>query len=137
MRRFCIGHRGTPEAIYPRLLQAVKELIKNGATEFIVGGYGNFDRLCATAIRELKTRYPVTLTFLTPYHNRPAPCGFDESWYPFEKAIPPHAAIVRANRAAVDLCDTVLAYARYHSNALSVIRYAETKGKPVLNLAEQ
>ena len=134
-RCFCIGHRDTPDTIYPPLLQAIKRLAKDGVTEFIVGSHGNFDRLSAAAVRELKPRRPVTLTFLTPYHNTPIPDGFDGAWYPFETAVPPRVAIVRANRAAVDACDTVLTYARYTGNARGVVTYAEKKGKSILNLA--
>ena len=113
----------------------MENLIRDGVTEWIVGGYGNFDRLSAVAIRELKTRHPVTLTFLTPYHNTPVPDGFDGAWYPFETAVPPRVAIVRANRAAVNVCDTVLTYARYAGNTRGVVTYAEKKGKFILNLA--
>lgn len=135
MRCFCIGHRDTLEAVYPRLLQAAEELVKGGVTEFIVGGYGAFDRMAARAVNAIKARYTVRLTFLTPYHSRPVPHGFDGAWYPFETVIPPRVAIVRANRAAVDACDTVLTYARYTGNARGVVTYAEKKGKSILNLA--
>ena len=45
---FFIGHRDTPDSIYPDLLRAVEEHItKYGVTEFIVGHYGSFDFLAA------------------------------------------------------------------------------------------
>ena len=135
MRCFCIGHRDTPEAVYPRLLQATEMLVKNGVTEFIVGGYGAFDRMAARAVNAIKARYAVRLTFLTPYHSRPVPHGFDGAWYPFETVIPPRVAIVRANRAAVDICNLVLTYAKYTGNAHTLADYARRKGKIVINLA--
>lgn len=136
MRCFCIGHRDTPETVYPRLLQAAEELVKGGVTEFIVGGYGAFDRMAARAVNAIKARYAVRLTFLTPYHSRPVPDGFDGAWYPFEAVIPPRVAIVRANRAAVDACDMVLAYANATGNARAVVEYAKRQQKSIVNLAK-
>ena len=82
---FFIGHRDTPDSIYPDLLRAVEEHItKYGVTEFIVGHYGSFDFLAARAVTELKTRHPgVKLTMLLPYHPSERkikmPEGFDGS----------------------------------------------------------
>ena len=43
---FFIGHRETPEEIYPVLCAAVEEhIVRYGVTEFIVGRYGCFDGL--------------------------------------------------------------------------------------------
>ena len=49
---FFIGHRETSEAIYPALYAVVEQhILEYGVTEFIVGHYGGFDRLAASAIR--------------------------------------------------------------------------------------
>lgn len=74
---FFIGHRETSDSIFPALLQAVKRHITEyGVTEFVVGHYGNFDRLAARAVLHAKERHPqVTLFLLLPYHpaDRPPP----------------------------------------------------------------
>ena len=36
------------------LKQTIDLLIKLGVTEFMVGNYGNFDRLCASVLKEMK-----------------------------------------------------------------------------------
>ena len=55
--------------------------------EFIVGGYGEFDRLAAKVLRVAKDNHPqITLSLLLPYHpsERPIkkPEGFDATVYP-------------------------------------------------------
>ena len=50
---FFIGHRETSEAIYPALYAVVEQhILEYGVTEFIVGHYGGFDRLAASAAKE-------------------------------------------------------------------------------------
>ena len=63
---FFIGHRETSEAIYPALYAVVEQhILEYGVTEFIVGHYGGFDRLAASAVKEAKRFYPeVKLTLL-------------------------------------------------------------------------
>ena len=62
---FFIGHREASEEIYPALYAAVEQhILEYGVTEFIVGHYGGFDRLAASAVKEAKCFYPeVRLTF--------------------------------------------------------------------------
>ena len=56
---FFIGHRETSEAIYQALYAVVEQHIwEYGVTEFIVGHYGGFDRLAASAVKEAKRFYP-------------------------------------------------------------------------------
>ena len=85
---FFIGHRETSEEIYPALYAAVEQhILEYGVTEFIVGHYGGFDRLAASAVKEARRFYPeVKLTLLLPYHPAerpiPTPDGFDGTFYP-------------------------------------------------------
>ena len=114
---------------------------KLGVTEFIVGGYGGFDRLAARAVISLKPHYPqITLSLLTPYHpaERPieTPPGFDNTYYPpgMEK-VPRKLAIIRANRYIIDNVDYLIAYAWHPaSNARDLVDYAKRKGISVTNL---
>ena len=49
---FFIGHREASEEIYPVLYAAVEQhIVEYGVTEFIVGHYGGFDRLAASAVK--------------------------------------------------------------------------------------
>ena len=121
---FFIGHREASEEIYPALYAAVEQhIVEYGVTEFIVGHYGGFDRLAASAVKEAKRFYPeVRLILLLPYHpaERPIPMleGFD----------PRKVAIVRANRYVVDYVDYLIAYAWHPaSNARELMEYAKRR----------
>lgn len=140
---FFIGHRDAPEEIKTALVLAVeRHIAEYGVMEFIVGHYGNFDRLAAAAIIAAKTTHPqITLTLLLPYHPavRPLemPRGFDGTCYPPNmESVPPRFAIPRANRYAVTQADFVIAYVKQTpSNAREVMKYAERRGITVENLA--
>ena len=48
---FFIGHRETPDQVYPALLETIEHHITEyGVAEFVVGQYGNFDRLVIRAV---------------------------------------------------------------------------------------
>ncbi|WP_295338829.1 hypothetical protein [uncultured Subdoligranulum sp.] len=134
---FFIGHRDASEKIYPALYEAVEQhILKYGVTEFIVGHYGGFDRLAASAVKEAKRFYPwVRLTLLVPYHpsERPSPTpdGFDGTFYPpGMESVPHKVAIVRANRYVVDSVDYLIAYAWHPaSNAWELAEYAKRRAK--------
>ena len=85
---FFIGHREASEEIYPVLYAAVEQhIVEYGVTEFIVGHYGGFDRLAASAVKAAKHLYPdVKLILLLPYHPAEQPIstpdGFDSTFYP-------------------------------------------------------
>ncbi len=132
IRCFFIGHSDASTSIYPDLLRAVENHIERyNVTEFIVGHYGNFDLLAARAVTEAKRKYlGITLTMLLPYHpsqnNFLPPAGFDGSWYPKGmETVPQRAAIIRANRCAVDNSKYLIAYVRHPgSNARKLLEYA-------------
>lgn len=146
---FFIGHRETPGEVYSALSDAVAHHIKNcGVTEFIVGNYGQFDRMAAKAVIAAKAQHPgITLSMLTPYHPaerpRKLPCGFDHFFYPpgMEK-VPRKLAIVRANRYMVDHVDHLIAYVWHPaSNARNLVEYSEKRVQKgcltVTNLADK
>ena len=134
---FFIGHRETPEEIYPALYAAVEQhILKYGVTEFIVGHYGAFDRLAASAVKEAKRFYSgVKLMLLLPYHPAkqpiPTPDGFDGTFYPpGMESVPAKVAIVRANRYVVDSVDYLIAYVWHPaSNAWKLVEYAKRRKK--------
>ena len=142
---FFIGHREASEEIHPVLYAAVEQhIVEYGVTEFIVGHYGGFDRLAASAVKAVKHLYPdVKLILLLPYHpaERPisTPDGFDSTFYPpGMESVPRKIAIVRANRYVVDHVDYLIAYAWHPaSNARELAEYAkrrENKGSLFITL---
>lgn len=132
---FFIGHREAGEELLPVLTEAVeRHIIEYGVTEFVVGQYGNFDRLAAKVVKAVKKCHPtVTLTLLLPYHPydrpMPVPKGFDRTYYPpGMETVPKRAAIVRANRYMVDNSTHLIAYAWHPvSNAKNLLEYAQTR----------
>lgn len=146
---FFIGHREAGEGLLPTLTAAVeRHITEYGVTSFMVGRYGNFDKLAARAVIDAKKRHPeVTLTLLLPYHpfDRPIPTpeGFDSTFYPpGMETVPKRVAIVRANRYMMESSSHLIAYAWHPaSNARELVEYArarEMKGAiHVENLAEK
>lgn len=143
-RCFFIGHRDTPSTALMELENAISHCIAQyGISEFVVGQYGNFDRMAATAIKKLKqVDNRISLLLLLPYHpsERPVelPAGFDNSIYPEGlELVSKKLAIIHANRKIIDSCDLIIAYANGPGNARSFVDYAKKRRVPVINLADR
>ena len=140
---FLIGHRDAPVMIREKLERAVAEAItKYGMTEFVVGGYGAFDRMAAICLAEAKKGHPtLRLLLLLPYHPSERaialPDGFDGSFYPpGMEAVPRRLAIVRANAYMAKHCDLLIGYAvLQNSNPGRILREVRP-GCVVINLAD-
>lgn len=137
---FFMGTRFTPPTVYTRLEAAVERHITEfGVTEFVVGHYGNFDRMAARAVIEAKKRHPeVKLAMLLPYHpfDQPieTPEGFDYTFYPpGQEKVPKRVAIKRANYYMLDHIGFLIAYADRPGNALEYMSDALMKvGKGIV-----
>lgn len=133
---FFMGHRDAPDEVEACLRERVVQAItQDGVTDFVVGFYGNFDRMAAQAVRIAKKRYPfVTLTLLRPYHpaQRPIslPEGFDASLYPpGMERVPPRLAILRANQYMVGKADVLLLYSCHPGNTASFLELARRRAQ--------
>lgn len=134
---FCFGHSDTPEWFAPVLQTAIEHLIcQMDVTDFMVGHYGNFDRMVAHAVIEAKNFHSnVTLTLLRPYHPAerpiPLPKGFDGSFYPPSMhRIPRRFAIPRANRYMIDQAQHLIACVCYPaSNSFELLHYAQKRAQ--------
>lgn len=137
---FFLGHRDTPASLYDELIGAAEQLITAECVyEFVVGHYGNFDRMAARAVLALKIKHPpVRLIMLLPYHpasGPPLPPGFDGSWYPAEmEGVPLRVAIPRANRLAIDRATHLIAYVRYPGKAREGVAYARRRDVRIVEL---
>ncbi len=150
MERTCffIGHRNTPDKVINALTDTVEKCItEHGAKNFVVGQYGNFDRLSADAVIAAKKRCSdISLLLLLPYHPAESkvevPCGFDGTYYPEGmESVPKRLSIIRANHYMADHSDFLIAYVwRPASNARELLEYSkrrESRGLiTVINLAE-
>ena len=134
---FFIRHREAGDELLPALTAAVeRNITEYGVTSFMVGRYGNFDKLAARVVIDAKKRHPeVTLTLLLPYHpfDRPipVPVGFDGTFYPpGMETVPKRAAIIKANYYMADHSSHLIAYAWHPaSNARDLVEYAQTREK--------
>ena len=141
---FFIGHRDAPENIYERLLSAVERHISEyGVTDFVVGRYGNFDRIAACAVMETKRLHAdITLTLLMPYYRtsaEPLPDGFDGSLFPDGlETVPKRAVILRANQYMIRHCDYLITYNKNRvGNTRKLVAEARKKGLIyIVNIAE-
>lgn len=140
---FFIGHREADEQLLPTLVNVIERLVvSEDVTCFYVGGYGGFDRVAATAVKQVKQRYPeITLMLVLPYHPAERtvemPYGFDGTYYPEGmETVPRRFAIVQANKYMVENVDWLIAYVRHGaSNSQKIIEYAKIRSVPYINLA--
>ena len=83
-----IGHKDSFGINRPKIKALITELIeKYGFTEFLCGGMGDFDELCARAVWELKGTFPHVKNLLViPYlsFSIQNPSYYDEIIYPAE-----------------------------------------------------
>lgn len=134
----------------PALADAVeRHITEHGVTEFLVGNYGDFDRMAARTVKEAKTRHPgIHLYLMLPYRpekGRPLPVreGYDNFVYPEEmEGVPLKLTIPRLNRIMVQDADYAIAYVtHYWGGAGTTLGYAqqrERQGKlTILNLGEK
>ena len=138
---FFIGHRDAPESLLPAVRAAAEKLIREqGVTDFYVGSRGSFDRLAAAVMRELRESHPEVrlyrvLAYL-PTGREELPEGFTGSVFPEGlETVPRRLAILRANRAMVDACKYLIAYAPHLTgNARKVVEYARRRGRRVVEV---
>ena len=129
---FFIGHRETPDRVYPTLLETIeRHITEYGVSEFVVGQYGNFDRLVIWALSQAKRAHPdITLMLMTPYYpvNRKVdlPEEFDALFYPPDLETVPKRIYGGAQRFSHRLC---AASGQQCQRTAGVCRDRKEKGK--------
>ena len=136
--------------------EEIKELVKEeirrcivGAERvcFYLGGYGDFDKLCACACRELKEeRGGLELVYVTPYitpseqekiKSLMSEGLYDASIYPPIENTPLRFAISKRNEWMVQNSDLLIAYVNHsYGGAYNTLRAAKRKGKRIINLCD-
>lgn len=145
-----IGHSITPEDIAPKLAATVeRHIAEYSVTKFLVGNYGQFDRMSAAVVKEAKTRHPnVKLYLMLPYLpecGRPLPDmeGYDGTIYPEGmEAVPHKLAIPRLNRMIIQKSDYAIAYVTHSwggaAKTLEQAQKRERQGEMIItNLGEK
>lgn len=134
---FC-GHSkvNDPEKVREWLYEQIEEIIAEGATEFFLGGYGEFDNLAAYVVSKLKKQYPnVSSVLVLAYPNAKIDSMLcDKSVYPPLEKVPRKFAIVNRNRWMVENSDAVIAYVLYDwGGAAKTLEYATKKQKKIVS----
>lgn len=133
---FC-GHKDVfyKEQVNEKLAAVVAALIEEGATEFYLGGYGDFDYMAAKIVRDLKKDRPdIQSTLVIPYMDRDYNKElYDGSIYPPLENTPLRFAISKRNEWMVDQADVVVAYITHDwGGASKTSEYAQRKKKRII-----
>lgn len=142
---FC-GHShmyGQP-ALQEYLYDTVLSLVDEGHSCFLIGHYGEFDRLSAAACLKAKVIHPdIEVSLVLPYYKphiddleREYYDKFDDIIVPPLEDTPYRFRIVKANQYMVNESDTVVAYVNTaYGGAVKTLKYAERQSKRIINLA--
>ena len=138
---FC-GHAqiSQSEKIEKWLYDVTQKLIEQGATTFYLGGYGAFDSLAVSVLREQKKQYPqIELILVLAYLNTGRDTsGYDITVYPPLETVPRRFAISHRNRWMVESADVVVAYVLHDwGGAAKTLRYAKQKKKQIVSYRDR
>ena len=138
---FC-GHAqiSQSEKIEKWLYDVTQKLIEQGATTFYLGGYGAFDSLAASVLREQKKRYSqIELVLVLAYLNTGRDTsGYDSTVYPPLETVPRRFAISHRNRWMVESADVVVAYVLHDwGGAATTLRCAKQKKKQIISYRDE
>ena len=138
---FC-GHAqiSQSEKIEKWLYDVTQKLIEQGATTFFLGGYGAFDSLAASVLREQKKQYPqIELVLVLAYLNTGRnTSGYDSTVYPPLETVPRRFAISHRNRWMVESADVVVAYVLHDwGGAATTLRCAKQKKKQIISYRDE
>lgn len=144
------GHREVYQANISEMLdKAISKIINtDDSFRFLVGGMGEFDGMCSSAVRRAKRKYPnkeIRLELILPYLTHELnenklyyETSFDNVVIPIELAgVHYKSAITKRNRWMVEQSDWLIAFVyRDFGGAYTTLRYAEKKGLQIINLAK-
>ena len=138
---FC-GHAqiSQSEKIEKWLYDVTQKLIEQGATTFYLGGYGDFDSLAASVLREQKKQYPqIELVLVLAYLNTGRnTSGYDSTVYPPLETVPRRFAISHRNRWMVESADVVVAYVLHDwGGAATTLRCVRQKKKQIISYRDE
>ena len=128
------------EKIENWLCDVTQKLIEQGATTFYLGGYGAFDSLAASVLREQKKWHPqIELILVLAYLNTGrSTSGYDSTVYPPLETVPRRFAISHRNRWMVESADVVVAYVLHDwGGAATTLRCAKQKKKQIISYRDE
>lgn len=132
-----------------KIKEVVKEQIRNNVIDIesvtcYIGGYGDFDEICASACRELKKEFDnIEIVYVAPYISLSEQSKIremqrfglcDTSIYPPIENVPPRFAISKRNEWMMSNADLVIAYVnRSYGGAYKSLQAAKRKKKKIIN----
>lgn len=141
------GHRDVYGIRVSDIVKILEELLhENGEMECFVGGMGQFDILCASAVRALRAKYrekKISLILVLPYMQKRINDNKDYYEQMYDLILIPDElsdmhykrAIPARNRWMVDKADCVIAMVwREHGGAYTTLQYAEKRGKRIIRM---
>ena len=144
------GHSVIPSD--KKIKEIIKEKIRNNIVDVrnvicYLGGYGDFDNICARACRELKKEnFNIERIYVTPYISvseqnkikemqRMGIC--DTSIYPPIENVPPRFAISKRNEWMMANADLIIAYVNHsYGGAYKSLQVAKRKNKRIINICD-
>ena len=126
------------DEIKHKLQTEIENVIKDGETDFLLGGYGRFDLLAAHTLKILKSEYPQIKSMLVlPYINKEYDTAlYDESIYPPLEKVHKRVAIIKRNEWAVNEANIVIAYVDHDwGGAAKTLKYAVKRKKDIRNIS--
>ncbi len=121
------------------LYKVIDDLIRQGCSQFYLGGYGDFDNIAASVLYDLKSKASgITSTLVLPYPDRKADTHlYDNTVYPPLENVPKRYAILKRNQWMVDNSDIIVTYITHDwGGAYQTYKYAVKKNKTVLEYHE-
>ena len=123
----------------------VEELKNSLETKFYLGGYGNFDSICLSILKDLKREYPkIEIVFVTPYltegflKRRYEINKYDNIIYPPIEITPKRYAILKRNEWMVKNSDCIIGFVKHRmGGAWKMMEYARRKKIRVINMCER
>ena len=143
-----IGHSTIFDADGVKLIlkgQILSNLADDERISCYLGGYGDFDEICASVCRELKAMYNgLELVYVTPYFDLSSQQRikemigsglYDGSIYPPIENAPKKYAILKRNEWMISNSDLVIAYVKRNcGGAYRSLEIARRKGKKIINI---
>ena len=133
-----------------KIKKIVKEQMRNNIKDSTsvtcyLGGYGDFDALCANVCRELKQEFTfIEIVYVTPYISLSEQTKikemqkyglYDASIYPPIESTPPKFAILKRNEWMIEKADIVITYVdRNFGGAFKSLQTAKRRKKKVINI---
>ncbi len=135
---FCGHSRLDNQAcISKKLDEVIEQLINEGANEFLLGGRGEFDGLCAIAVKNAKTNHPNIKSFYvqTRMNENYIKHLYDSSIYPDIESVPGKIAILKRNEEMVKMSDVLVSHITHtFGGAYKTYSFAKRKKKRIMEV---